>query len=62
MARTPIRHRILRLKARWLRFSGLFTGFCASFTAPSPAAAKVRKEAVDRAGRASGYQWMRCVD
>ncbi len=38
-------------------------GFCASFTAPAPAPLqKQRRHAVDTAGRASGYQWMRCVD
>jgi hypothetical protein len=60
MAR-PIRHRILSMKARWLALRQLFTGFCTSFTAPGPAA-PARREALDRAGRASGYQWMRCVD
>ncbi len=49
----------MKLKLRL--FARLIAGFCASFTAPGPMPER-RREALDRAGRASGYQWMRCVD
>lgn len=46
------------------RWMNLIAGFCASFTAASPTLTgrRHRAAAVRQAGRASGLQWLRCLD